>query len=150
MLGSKPSDFASLSTPHYLYHNYSEREGIMTSWRAAIVNTQSLAKAADKIGFNDFLLLSKGEEKDRGKGRQYILANIFEAFLGALYLDRGLKKAKEFIKEFLLPELDRVIENGSWKASANVEIVSSNRNNKKFRYPLGFWLSLHYLFLTNF
>ena len=104
----------------YMYRSYKEREGVMTNWRAAIVNTQSLAKAAEKIGFNDFLLLSKGEEKDTGKGRQYILANTFEAFLGALYLDQGFKKSRDFIKEVLFPELDKIIEEKSWRDAKSI------------------------------
>ncbi len=104
----------------YLYRKYNEREGIMTNWRAAVVNTQSLAKKADELGFNNFLLLSKGEEKDLGKGRQYILANTFEAFLGALYIDQGFEKAKEFIGKNLFPEMDKIIKEGSWRDAKSI------------------------------
>src|SRR3990167_8973292 len=82
----------------YLYKNYPDlAEGEMTNLGAALVNAIMLSKISDKLNFNNFLLLSKGEAKEIGKGRQYILANTFEAFVGALYLDRSYKSAQDFI-----------------------------------------------------
>lgn len=99
----------------YLYKNYQNPEGELTNWRAALVNTQNLAKIAKTLGFEDYLLLSKGEEKDKGKARQYILANTLEAFLGALYLDRGLKYVSQFVKSNLLFDLPRILKEEIWK-----------------------------------
>lgn len=100
----------------YLFLNYPKKsEGELTSWRAALVNAKMLAKIAQKLGFNDFLLLSQGEEKETGKARQYILANTFEAFIGALYLDQGLTAPKEFIEKHLIKELPRIIKAGLFK-----------------------------------
>lgn len=105
-----------LSITHFLYHKYpEENEGELTSYRAALVNTNTISDAAQKLGMNDFLLLSKGEAKDEGKGRQYILANTFEAVIGALYLDQGYECADNFIKNTLFPRADEIVEKGLWK-----------------------------------
>src|ERR1700759_1049636 len=74
----------------YLYKTYSDKpEGELTAYRAALVNTNSISDKSKELGFENYLLLSKGEAKDTGKARSYILANTFEAFTGALYLDQG-------------------------------------------------------------
>ncbi|MBI2112998.1 MAG: ribonuclease III [Candidatus Wildermuthbacteria bacterium] len=94
-----------------LYKRYPDKpEGEMTSWRAALVNSKMLAETAKELGFNDFLLLSKGETRETGKARDYILANTFEAYVGALYLDQGLKSCEKFIQQHLLPKLAHVLE----------------------------------------
>lgn len=100
----------------YLYRKYPEKsEGDLTNWRAALVNAKMLTSVAEELGFNDFLLLSKGESKETGKARAYILANTFEAFLGALYLDLGYKPCDEFLKKYLLKNLETIIKEGSYK-----------------------------------
>ena len=100
----------------YLYKNYPDlAEGEMTNLRAALVNAIMLSKISDKLNFNNFLLLSKGEAKEIGKGRQYILANTFEAFIGALYLDRDYSEARDFIYKNLIPELNDIIEKKLWR-----------------------------------
>ena len=96
----------------YLYKNYKESEGQLTNWRAALVNSQSLAEISEELGFNDYILLSRGEAKDTGKARQSILANAFEAFLGALYLDQGFSAVQDFIEKYLIKKLSYIIENG--------------------------------------
>ncbi|MBU1045959.1 ribonuclease III [Patescibacteria group bacterium] len=88
-----------------------EGEGLLTSWRAALVNSKSLSKTARELDFNEFLLLSKGERKERGKARQEILANTLEAFVGALYLDQGYKICKNFIEEHLTVKLPSILAN---------------------------------------
>ena len=96
----------------HLFKNYSEPEGAMTSWRAALVNTQSLAETANGLDFGNYLLLSKGEAKDTGKARSYILANTFEAFIGALYLDNGLEICRQFLEIHLISKLPKILEQG--------------------------------------
>ena len=99
-----------------LYQKYTTKsEGELTNWRAALVNAKILARIAKNIGFNDFLLLSKGEQKELGKARQYILANTFEAFVGALYFDQGYKVCQQFIKKYLIKELSNIIKKGLHK-----------------------------------
>lgn len=100
----------------HLYKTFPDKpEGDLTAYRAALVNTISISDAAKKLGFEDYLLLSKGETKDTGKARQYILANTFEAFVGALYLDQGYAAAQEFIQKHLFPYLDQVIAQSLWR-----------------------------------
>lgn len=100
----------------YLFKNYPDKnEGILTSWRSALVNAKMLAEIARELGFNDFLLLSRGEMKETGKARQYILANTAEAFIGALYLDQGIKACEKFIEKNILSKLPKVIKQGLYK-----------------------------------
>ena len=100
----------------YLYKKYPEKpEGELTAVRAALVNTTSLSESAQKMGLNDFLLMSKGEAKDTGRARQYILANAFEACIGAIYLDQGYEMAHEFIGEQLFKKTDRIVEKRLWQ-----------------------------------
>jgi len=100
----------------YLYQNYPRQpEGELTNWRAALVNAKMLAKIAKDLDFNEFLLLSRGEQKELGKARMYILANTFEALIGAIYLDRGYSVAKDFIQKHLLKELPEIIEKKLYK-----------------------------------
>lgn len=100
----------------HLFKKYPERnEGDLTSFRAALVNSNTLAKAGLSLGLSDFLLLSKGEAKDTGKARQYIIANAFEAVIGAIYLDQGYEKAHAFIENTLFPELDEIVAKRLWK-----------------------------------
>jgi len=99
-----------LVVTEYLYKNYSNPEGEMTNWRAALVNTQMISRQAQRLGFNEYLCLSKGESKDTGKAREIILANSFESVIGAIYLDQEYDKAKEFITNNLLVELPNIIE----------------------------------------
>jgi len=105
-----------LVVTQHLYLQYpGESEGKLTSWRAALVNTKMISAAAGKIGFGDFLLLSKGESKEEGKSRQYILANTFEAFIGSLYLDQGYEPCRRFISDNLLVELPKIIRDELYK-----------------------------------
>lgn len=100
----------------YLFAKYKEKpEGELTAIRAALVNTISLAAASEAMGINDFLLMSKGEAKDEGRARQYILANVFEACIGALYLDQGYEVAKTFIADHLFKNTDTIVEKRLWQ-----------------------------------
>ena len=96
----------------YLYEKYPKKsEGELTNWRAALVNSKMLSEVSRELGFNDYLLLSCGEEKETGKARQCILANTFEAFIGALYLDQGYESCEKFIEKCLIKEkLSSIIE----------------------------------------
>ncbi|OHA65036.1 MAG: ribonuclease III [Candidatus Wildermuthbacteria bacterium RIFCSPHIGHO2_01_FULL_47_27] len=105
-----------LAVTEYLFATYPEKsEGELTNWRAALVNAKILSVIAQKAGLNEFLLLSRGEAKETGKARQFILANTFEAFVGAMYLDRGYEICKDFIDKYVLAELPRIIENGLFR-----------------------------------
>jgi len=105
-----------LVVTEYLFREYPQKsEGELTNWRAALVNAKMLGKVAFDLGFNDFLLLSKGEEKETGKARMYILANTFEALIGAIYLDQGYERCQQFIREHLICKLPEIIEKGLFK-----------------------------------
>jgi ribonuclease-3 len=99
----------------YLYKKFPEmNEGELTSLRSALVNWDTCASVATNLGANDFLLLSKGESKDVGRARQYILANTMEAIIGAIYMDKGFEAAKDFIVRNITPLAEPIIAEGSW------------------------------------
>ncbi|MEK7572588.1 MAG: ribonuclease III [Patescibacteria group bacterium] len=95
------------------YPNYTEGE--LTALRSALVNAITVSDTALKLGMNDFLLLSKGESKDNGKARQYILANTFEAFIGAVFLDQNYEVANKFITKNLLPLVGEIVSKKLWR-----------------------------------
>ena len=105
-----------LAATDFLFKKYPTKpEGELTSFRAALVNTVSLAETAQKMGVNDFLLLSKGEAKDTGRARDVILADALEAIIGAVYLDSGYAAAESFIARTLFPKIDDVIAKRSYQ-----------------------------------
>ena len=105
-----------LVVTEFLFAKYPDRpEGDLTSYRAALVNTVSISDAGTKLGMNEYLLLSRGEAKDTGRARQIILANAFEALIGAIYLDQGYESAKQFIATQLFHKTDEVVEKGLWQ-----------------------------------
>lgn len=98
-----------------LYNAYPDKpEGELTSYRAALVNANMLSEVASEVGIDDYLLLSRGEKKDLGRARQYILANAFEALVGALSIDQGYEAAERFVITFLYPKMRVVLERGLW------------------------------------
>lgn len=100
----------------YLYKQYPEKsEGELTNWRASLVNAKMLAQTAQDLELNEFLLLSRGEAKELGKARQYILANTFESLICSIYLDLGYKACNDFINKYLIVKLPVIIENELFK-----------------------------------
>jgi|SRR3989338_5049852 len=97
-------------TTEYLYRNFENPEGELTNLRSSLVNYRLLSEIAREIGLEDFILLSRGETKDTGRARQVILANAIEALIGAIYLDQGLDKAKDFIDAFILVKLPAILK----------------------------------------
>ena len=105
-----------LAVTEELFKKYpNQTEGELTSYRSALVNAVIISEVAQNLGMNDFLLLSRGEAKDTGRARQYILANTFESFIGALYLDQGYEKAKVFIAKNLLVRIDEIVSKKLWQ-----------------------------------
>lgn len=105
-----------LVVTRYLFEKYPDSpEGELTSYRASLVNTITIAEAAADFGMGDFLLLSKGETRDTGRARQYILANTFEAVIGAMYLDQGYEAAHAFIEGTLFHKIDEIVKQGLWR-----------------------------------
>lgn len=103
-----------LIVTEYLYANYPEPEGVLTNWRSALVRTESISEAASRLGFETLLRLSRGEKRGSERARQQILANCYEAVVGAVYLEKGYKGAKGFIEKSLLPMFDEILKSGSW------------------------------------
>lgn len=100
----------------FLYKKYpGYTEGELTALRSALVNAIIISEIASEIGMNDYLLLSKGEAKDFGKARQYILANTYEALVGAIYLDQGYDVVEKFIAKNLLPKTEEIVNKKLWR-----------------------------------
>lgn len=99
----------------YLYRNFDEPEGVLTSWRAALVRTESIGDAGKKLGYEHLVRMSKGEKQGSERARLQILANAFEATIGSIYLDQGYDKASEFIHTHILSKLDTILNEGSWR-----------------------------------
>ena len=99
-----------LVTTEFLYNTFSNPEGELTNYRAALVNRKMLAKISNEIGLEEYLLLSKGESKDTGRARQYIIANALEAVIGAIYLDQGYNESKIFIEKYFLSKMNDILE----------------------------------------
>ena len=103
-----------LVTTEYLYNNFPEPEGVLTNWRSALVRTESISAAASRLGFEPMLRLSRGETRGTDRARAQILANCFEAVVGAMYIDQGYEPVKEFITKNLLITLKDILASGSW------------------------------------
>jgi len=101
-----------LAVTEFLYQHYPNPEGDLTNWRASVVNSKILADIAREVGIDEFIYLSRGEAKDQnGKARQSILANAFEAVIGALYLDQGFKACQQVVEQHVLDKLPDIIAN---------------------------------------
>ena len=100
----------------FLYKKFpTYTEGELTSVRSALVNAVIISSVATAMGMNEYLLLSKGETKDKGKARQYILANTYEAYIGALYMDQGYDAVDKFLTRNLLPKTDEIVNKKLWR-----------------------------------
>lgn len=99
-----------LVVTEHLFDNFKNPEGEMTAWRASLVNGEMLAKIAREMDIDPFLMMSKGEAKDTGRARNYLLANAVEAIIGALYKDQGYDEARKFVERFIIVRLKEVLE----------------------------------------
>lgn len=109
----------------YLFKNHSEPEGILTSWRAALVRTESIGEAGDLLGYEPLVRMSRGEKQGSDRARQQILANAFEAVTGAIYLEKGYAEAEKFIQGHILYKLEDILKTGSWRdPKSNLQEVS--------------------------
>lgn len=103
-----------LVVTEYLYANYSEPEGVLTNWRSSLVRTESISAAGHKLDFEALLRLSRGEKQGSDRARAQILANTYEAVVGALYLDQGYEATKRFITQSILITFKDILATGSW------------------------------------
>ena len=104
-----------LVSSDFLYRNYDEPEGIMTALRAALVRTESIGAAGRELGYEPLVRLSKGEKNGSERAHEVILADCFEAVIGAIYLDQGYEAAKDFISKHILVKIDTILEEGTWR-----------------------------------
>lgn len=105
----------------FLFNNYQTNpEGDLTAFRASIVNTASLGEESKKLGYGEFLLLSKGEEANGGRENEYILANTFEAVLGAIYLNSDIATCRKFLEKSLFYKVKGIVESGSYRDSKSL------------------------------
>ena len=104
-----------LVSSDFLYHRYNESEGIMTALRSALVRTESIGESGYLLGYEPLVRLSHGEKNGTARAHDVIMADCFEAVIGAIYLDKGYDTAKAFITKHILSKIDRIIEEGTWR-----------------------------------
>ena len=104
-----------LVTTDFLFSNYDKTEGILTAWRSALVRTESIGAAGERLGYEKLIRMSRGEKQGSARARQQILANAFEATTGAIYLDKGYEAAKKYITDNILSTLPQILEEESWR-----------------------------------
>jgi len=126
-----------LAVTDFLFNNYSEPEGTLTSWRAALVRTESIGEAGDKLGYEPLLRMSKGEKQGSERARQQILANAFEAVIGAIYLERGYADAEAFISKHISSKLEVILEEGTWRdPKSHLQEVSQREDGATPQYKV--------------
>lgn len=126
-----------LAVTDFLFNNYDEPEGTLTSWRAALVRTESIGEAGEKLGYESLLRMSKGEKQGSERARQQILANAFEAVIGAIYLERGYEDAEAFISKYITSKLEAILEEGSWRdPKSHLQEVSQREDGATPQYKV--------------
>jgi ribonuclease-3 len=119
----------------FLFKNYDEAEGILTSWRASLVRTESIGEAGVKLGYAPLIRMSRGEKQGSERAHLQILANAFEAVTGAIYLEKGYDTASEFIHKHIISKLDTIISSGSWRdPKSHLQEVMQRIDNVTPRY----------------
>jgi ribonuclease III len=128
-LGDSILSFVVSSNLYTTYPQYNE--GKLTNLRALLVNTKSLATVAKQLHFGDYLRLSKGEEESKGRQNQSLLADSYEAFIGALFLDQGIEAVRSFIEETLLPTVNELVQRKAFKDPKSLlqEYIQSKKQN---------------------
>lgn len=117
-----------LVVTEYLYSNFSEPEGILTNWRSSLVRTESIGAAAAKFEFEPLLRLSRGEKHGTERARAQILANSYEAVVGAIYLDKGYGATRSFITKSILVTFKDILKTGSWlDPKSNLQEVAQSK-----------------------
>ncbi len=119
-----------LVSSDFLFKNYEQPEGIMTAWRAALVNTEANADAGEKLGYRELIRLSRGEKNGSERALRVIMADCYEAIIGAIYLDQGYPAAEKFIYDNSLSRIDEIIESESWRdAKSFLQVLSQHIDN---------------------
>ncbi len=116
----------------HLYKTYPQfDEGILTNLRSLVVNTKNLARAGKRLEFGKYLLLSRGEEDSKGRENESILANTFEAFIGALFMDQGIDAVREFLYQTIIPDIEEYVQKKVFKDPKSLlqEYVQSKKQH---------------------
>jgi len=118
-----------LVVTEFLYTSFSDPEGILTNWRSSLVRTESIGAAAARFGFEPMLRLSRGERRGTDRARAQILANSFEAVVGAIYLDKGYEAAKQWIAKSIIATFQDILSSGSWMdPKSHLQEVAQSRD----------------------
>lgn len=118
-----------LAVTDYLYRHHANPEGELTSWRSALVKTESLAALAEKLDLGQFLMMSRGEAKSGGRSRTALLANLIEAIIGAIYLDQGYETARQFIEQNIIVSLAEILRQGTYiDAKSHFQEIAQERD----------------------
>ncbi|WP_416150984.1 ribonuclease III [Salipaludibacillus sp. HK11] len=126
-----------LAISQYLFKLFDHMsEGEMTKLRAAIVCEPSLAKNADELHFGDYVLLGKGEEMTGGRRRPALLADVFEAFIGALYLDRGMDAVYQFLKDYVYPKIHNGAFSHMMDFKSQLQELIQRENQGQIQYKI--------------
>lgn len=121
----------------YLYRNFKEAEGILTSWRASLVRTESIGESGGRLGYEPLVRMSRGEKHGSERARMQILANAFEALIGAIYLERGYDDAKDFVSKNIISKLEGILKEGSWRdPKSNLQEVMQRVDGVTPRYAV--------------
>lgn len=121
----------------FLFRNYAEPEGILTSWRASLVRTESIGDAGNKLGYEPLMRMSRGEKQGSDRARMQILANAFEALIGAIYLERGYDDAAAFIAKNINSKLESILKEGSWRdPKSHLQEVMQRKDGVTPRYAV--------------
>ena len=120
-----------LITTEFLFSHYEQPEGILTSWRSALVRTESIAVAGKSLDYEHLIRMSRGEKQGSEAARLHIVANAFEALIGAIYLDQGIEVARQFISKHILYRIDEILDDGSWRdPKSHLQEVSQRTDNE--------------------
>ena len=120
-----------LAVTEFLFKNYDQPEGILTSWRSALVRTESIAAASKNLDYEHLIRMSRGEKQGSEAARLHIVANAFEALIGAIYLDHGFEIARQFIDKHILYRIDEILDDGSWRdPKSHLQEVSQRTDNE--------------------
>jgi ribonuclease-3 len=126
-----------LVATRFLFDNYSEPEGILTSWRSALVRTESICEAGKELGYEPLIRMSRGEKHGSQRARDHILANAFEAVIGAVYLDQGYDAARELISRLILGKTKQILSDKSWRdPKSYLQEITQQRDNQTPSYRL--------------
>jgi ribonuclease-3 len=126
-----------LITTRFLFDHYKQPVGVLTAWRAALVRTESIGAAGAALGYEPLVRMSRGEKQGSERARAQILANAFEAVIGAIYLDQGYEAAEQFVAKHILNKLDDILKDQTWRdPKSHLQEMSQRIDNQTPKYKV--------------